>query len=243
MAVANYDQAIELKPDYAQAYSNRGNTLVELGQLEEAVVSDRAIELKPDCAEAYSNHGNTLTRQGQLEEAMASYDRAIELQPDCAATYSNLLLNLQYKTDFDPEFYLSQAQKFRLNCQPQRTTPPTYTYQKNPTKLKIGLVSSDFGNHPGGYFCLSTLRALRQKDLELIAYSNFDRSDQLAPQFRPLFSQWHSIQKQADEDVVAQIVKDGIHILIDLQGYTSGNRLPIFWYKPCLLYTSPSPRD
>ena len=130
---------------------------------------------------------------------MASYNRAIELKPNLADAYSNLLFNLQYKTDFDPKFYLSQAQKFRLNCRPQRkTSSSTYSYQKNPAKLKIGLVSSDFGNHPGGYFCLSTLRALRQKDLELIAYSNFDRSDQLAPQFRPLFSQWHSIQKQTD---------------------------------------------
>ena len=113
---------------------------------------------------------------------MESCQKAIQLKPDYADAYSNLLFNLQYKTDFDPEFYLSQAQKFRLNCRPQRTTPfSAYTYQKNPTKLKIGLVSSDFGNHPGGYFSLSTLRELSQKNLELIAYSNFDRSDQLAP--------------------------------------------------------------
>ena len=146
--------------------------------------------------------------------------------------YSNLLFHYQYKTDFDPEFYLSQARKFRLNCRAQGKSPfSAYTYQRNPTKLKIGLVSSDFGDHPGGYFSLSTLRELSRKNLELIAYSNYDRSDQLAPQFRPLFSKWHSIEKQTDQDVVARIVKDGIHILIDLQGYTRHNRLPIFLYK------------
>mgnify|MGYP003311228065 CR=1 FL=1 len=30
-------------------------------------------------------------------------------------------------------------------------------------KLKIGFISADFGNHPGGYFTLSTLRELRKK--------------------------------------------------------------------------------
>ena len=123
-----------------------------------------------------------LTELEQLEAAVANYHRAIELQPDLADAYSNLLFNLQYKTDFDSKFYLPQTQKFRFNCRPQRTMPPpTYSYQKNPTKLKFGLVSSDFGDHSGGYFSLSTLRELSQKDLELIAYSNFDRSDQLAP--------------------------------------------------------------
>ncbi|MDP7281625.1 MAG: tetratricopeptide repeat protein, partial [Candidatus Poribacteria bacterium] len=229
-ALDSCNMAIQHQPNFAEAYYNRGVALTELGQLGEAVDSyNRAIQLKPDYAEAYSNRGVVLCNLGQLEEAMDSYNRAIELQPDCVAAYSNWLLNSQYKTDFNPDFYLSQARKFRLNCQPQtKTISSVYTCQRNPTKLKIGLVSSDFGDHPGGYFSLSTLRELSRKNLELIAYSNYDRTDQWASQFKSLFSQWHSIQKQTNQDVVAQIVKDGIHILIDLQGHTSQNRLPVF---------------
>ena len=56
-AVQVFDQIIRLKPDDAQAYSNRGNALQELGQLEATVDSDdRAIELKPDFAEAYRSN-------------------------------------------------------------------------------------------------------------------------------------------------------------------------------------------
>jgi Flp pilus assembly protein TadD len=50
-----------LKPDFAEAHSNLGNTLKELGRLDEALASYRqAIALKPDYAEAHYNLGNTL---------------------------------------------------------------------------------------------------------------------------------------------------------------------------------------
>ncbi|NOR51647.1 MAG: tetratricopeptide repeat protein, partial [Gammaproteobacteria bacterium] len=38
-AVKAFDRSIQLKPDYAEAYSNRGVALKKLGQLEEAVKS------------------------------------------------------------------------------------------------------------------------------------------------------------------------------------------------------------
>ena len=60
-ALASYDKAIALKPDYAEAYNNRGNALMDLKRPEEALASyDKAIALKPDYAEAYNNRGNAL---------------------------------------------------------------------------------------------------------------------------------------------------------------------------------------
>jgi tetratricopeptide (TPR) repeat protein len=55
-----------------------GNTLQELGRLDEAEASCRqAIALKPDYAEAHYNLGNTLQELGRLDEALASYTQAI----------------------------------------------------------------------------------------------------------------------------------------------------------------------
>ena len=39
-------------------------------------------------------------------------------------------------------------------------------------------------------------------------------------EFKPLFSKWVSIENQSDEEVVKQISKDQIHILLDLQGHS-----------------------
>ena len=89
-AMACCDKAIELKSDYAEAFSNRGNVLHELKRLEEALAScDKAIEFKSIFAEAYSNRGNILQDLKRVEESLASYDKAIEFKSDFAEAYYN----------------------------------------------------------------------------------------------------------------------------------------------------------
>ena len=57
-AIADYDTAIRLKPDYAMAYMHRGNAKFGLGQYFAAIADhDTAIRLKPDYAWAYLCRG------------------------------------------------------------------------------------------------------------------------------------------------------------------------------------------
>ena len=89
-------QAITLKPDYAEAHYNLGNTLKKQGRLDEAEASyTQAITLKPDYAEAHYNLGNTLKELGRLEEAETNYRKAIALKPDYAEAHNNLGVTLQ----------------------------------------------------------------------------------------------------------------------------------------------------
>ena len=101
-AIASYDEAIQLKPDYADAYSNRGNALKELEQFDAAIADyDKAIQLKPDLADAYSNRGNALQDLKQFDAAIASYDKAIQLKPGYAEAYYNRGNALQDLKQFD----------------------------------------------------------------------------------------------------------------------------------------------
>ena len=57
-AIKDYTAAIQLKPDYVNAYYNRGYAKGELGQHAAAIADfDIVIRLKPDYAEAYYNRG------------------------------------------------------------------------------------------------------------------------------------------------------------------------------------------
>jgi tetratricopeptide (TPR) repeat protein len=84
-AVASYDQAILLKPDYAKAYNNSGISLQDLQRPDEALASfDNAIALRSNYADAYHNRGNKLKTLKRLDEALACYDEAIALEPNYA---------------------------------------------------------------------------------------------------------------------------------------------------------------
>jgi Flp pilus assembly protein TadD len=88
-AIACYDRAISLKPDYMEAHRNRGNALRQLGRLAEAVASyDNAIALRPNVA-SYTNRGNVLRELKRTEEALQSYEHAIALDPRYAETHNN----------------------------------------------------------------------------------------------------------------------------------------------------------
>lgn len=89
-AVELIGKAIELNPDNAAFYSNRGNALKELKLLDAAVESySRAIAIKPDYAEAYSNRGLALAELKQLDAAVESFNKAIAIKPDYAKAYFN----------------------------------------------------------------------------------------------------------------------------------------------------------
>ena len=82
-AIAEYDQAIELDPQYALAYTNRGNAYAGLGQLQRAIQDfDEAIRLDPQDAGAYSNRGGAYVDLGQPQRAIEDLDEAIQLDPN-----------------------------------------------------------------------------------------------------------------------------------------------------------------
>ena len=84
-------KAIELKPDFADAYINLGNTLKDLGRFEEAEIATRkAIELKPNFANSHNNLGLILQGLGKLEEAELSVRESIKIKPDFANAHNNL---------------------------------------------------------------------------------------------------------------------------------------------------------
>jgi tetratricopeptide (TPR) repeat protein len=89
--LSDYDLAIELDPNHALAYSNRGNIKKDNLQDYQGALADydRAIELNPNDAVTYYNRALLKNIKQDYQGSLADYDRAIELSPNDADSYNN----------------------------------------------------------------------------------------------------------------------------------------------------------
>jgi tetratricopeptide (TPR) repeat protein len=107
-SVDSFLQALRLRPDFAEAYSNLGNVYLYQNRLDEAVASyQTALQLQPNFAAAHSNLGNALCLLNRYEEAVSHCRQAGELSPDTADAFNNLgnALRGQKKNDLARDAY------------------------------------------------------------------------------------------------------------------------------------------
>ena len=90
-ALAGYDCAVTLNPQFAYAFNNRGNTLLALNQAEQALESyDRALAIDPDFLDPLTNRGLALQKLGRTQEVIQSLERVIACTPQNPEAHLNL---------------------------------------------------------------------------------------------------------------------------------------------------------
>lgn len=235
--VASYRRALEIKPDWSTAHSGLGDALTRLGRFDEAIIScRRAIEIQPNDVWAHFNLGVALHSLGRIDDSVVSYRRAIAIKPDCVEPHCNLLFVRTYQSNQSAASLLSEAQSFG-NLVAQKARP--YTNWPNvlqPDKrLRVGLVSGDFGNHPVGFFLESMLPAIVEhaaSRMEFFGYASHARSGAITERIKACCAGWRSAVKLSDERLARLVREDRIDILVDLSGHSAYNCLPMFAWKP-----------
>ncbi|MEJ2033468.1 MAG: tetratricopeptide repeat protein [Deltaproteobacteria bacterium] len=233
-AAASYRQALRFKSDNAATYYHLGNALKDQGKLEEAVANYRqALALKPDNVDAWNNLGFILNNQGEPEEAIACFRRVLALKPNYAVVHSNLLTCLNYLPDQSTAEYLDEACRYgRRAASKVGVRFSDWRCAVEPERLRVGLVSGDFLDHPVGYFLENVLANIDPTRMELFAYPTHHEEDALTGRIRSRFAAWRPLSGVGDEAAARLIHDDGVHVLLDLAGHTANNRLPIFAWKP-----------
>ncbi|MGH9675170.1 MAG: tetratricopeptide repeat protein [Bryobacteraceae bacterium] len=101
-AAADYERAIALQPEFAEAFYNLG--VLRMSENRVAEARDcylAAIARNAAYAEAHNNLGNVQLALGELEPALAAYHRALEIRPDYLEARYNLGIALQNADRFE----------------------------------------------------------------------------------------------------------------------------------------------
>ncbi|MBF0308475.1 MAG: tetratricopeptide repeat protein [Magnetococcales bacterium] len=230
-AIAILRQAVALKSDHAEAWNNLGKACLDggnPGQAEEAF--RRALSLRPDWGEVEGNHGNALRQLGRLDESQEAYWRMLEHRPADPRLHSSLLLGLHYLPDMDRQRLLAAHREWdRRHGLPWREWSRTHPWRRGAgSRLRLGFLSPDLGQHPVGFFLLSLLQHLDVREVELFCYSDRQREDAISAALKSRCSHWKGVCGLNDEALAEGILADGLDVMFDLAGHTAHNRLPVF---------------
>ena len=87
-AIEHYRKAIELYPDFIEAYQARAQVYFWIDDFDKAIKDfTKVIEIDPDYSSAYVGRGQAYSNKGCYARAIENFNRAIEIDPDYASAY------------------------------------------------------------------------------------------------------------------------------------------------------------
>ena len=101
-ALSDFNTALQLKPDFHQAYANRALVYRFMGDLGNAASDyNRAIQLNPRYDADYIGRGNLYRKAGRTNEAFNDFEQAIKLDTTDPRAYHNRGLIYQSRKQHD----------------------------------------------------------------------------------------------------------------------------------------------
>lgn len=124
-----------------------------------------------------------------------------------------------------------KKRKIYSHSQPAFDYAPAFETQK---KLRIGYLSGDFRVHAVNTFFSGLLSFYDKAYFEVYCYSNLsaESEDDITAQYKRAVDAFINVSEMNDIELAQRIHSDGIHILIDLSGYTAASRLSVMFYRP-----------
>ena len=114
-AIEHWQKAININPNYIEAYNGCGNAYKNLKQLDKAVESfTKAILIEPRYLEAYMNLANVLIKLEKFEEAIENFDKVLEIKNDSPEAFQGKAFSLMKLKKYD-DAILNFNQSIKVN--------------------------------------------------------------------------------------------------------------------------------
>jgi protein O-GlcNAc transferase len=246
-AIKCYTTAIRIRPAFADAYSNLASAYKDGGQVVDAITCYRkALSLKPEFPDAFANLVHSLVficdwRTRELDFARLSEMLRLQMdkenvlpsvQPFHALVYPLSLAEMQ-------AIAAKYAERAKMNVALLELPPFKFRAKPRESRIKIGYVSSDLGNHPLSHLMQSVFGLHDRSAFEVTCYA-------LTPHDMSVWrikieaevEHFKDISQLQNGDAARLIHADNIDILVNLNGYTKGARNEIFALQPAPIQVS-----
>ncbi|MDR3300015.1 MAG: tetratricopeptide repeat protein [Candidatus Accumulibacter sp.] len=229
-ARALYERAIARAPEYAPAHFNLAMLHLDAGsRLDATEAFERAAACDPDnglIAAHLLFQKMHLCRWDGLDELSRRVRAAIEnntadIPPFIVLSMPGTTPALQRRVAENHSGWLNVGE-----------APAPRTFERRHERLRIGYLSSDFKNHATMFLMIDMLEAHDRSRYEIFALS-YSVDDGSPMRARAVASVEHFVELAGlpARDAVARIAALELDVLIDLKGYTEGNRSEWLQYR------------
>ena len=169
---------------------------------------------------------------GNMDLSVKFFKELIDLNPISTIDGGRLtyLASMNYPSGITQKNYFEEANKLgETFSKYSKFTKYTKKNFKN-DKIKIGFLSGDFRQHSVNLFLKDVISKINKDEFYLIGLSNLEinrHHEQITGFYKKSFDEWFDIIDKTDEDLITLVRELNLDILIDLNGFTYGNRINI----------------
>jgi len=231
-AAKSYHDALAIDQTNADALAGLGQVYSKNNRPEEAFqYFSQATKAAPNDSLVMSYYAVACIQYGKLKQAFELSRRAIESDP----THTGVRNTHIYVLNHDPHATAKDVYGAALrNAEVlTRDIRPFSKWRAGGSSrpLRVGLLSADFRRHVVAYFLRSIVKAIDREKIALFAYHASVVCDDVTEELKESFAAFRPARSLSDHALAQRIYDDEIDILVDLSGFTSGNRLPVLAFK------------
>jgi protein O-GlcNAc transferase len=244
-AIENYRHAISLSPNLADVHHNLGNALSTQGALDEAIACYRqALELRPDHASVLAALLGLLQKRCAWEEVAAlraKLDRLTDEEVKQGKKTSEQPFLAAIRS-ISPQRSLQVARAWSLDCQRRiahLSDALAQSHGEADGKIHVGYISGDFHDHATTHLAKGLFAQHDREKFKISAYSyGPDDKSSYRKAIKRGCDAFVDIRPLSPLQAATKIRQDSVHILVDLKGYTEGNRMDICALRPAPVQVS-----
>ena len=177
--------------------------------------------------------GRVYFQLDNMDLAVKFFKKLLDLNPISTIDGGRLtyLASMNYPSNINQKDYYKECIKLGEKFEKYSKFS---TYNDNTSlnkKAKIGFLSGDFRSHSVNFFLQDVIKKIDKKKFHIIGLSNLElkkHHEVITKFYQNQFDEWHDIIDYNDEKLVDFTRSLNLDILIDLNGFTFGNRLNIF---------------
>ena len=226
------EQGIRIDSKFNSLYFNLAECFIKKNKIFKAIkILEEHLENNKSNTTYLNLLAECLCKIGKIEEGFFLFNKAANIF-NGQNFYYGKLLNFFYKEKLDLKNYFNEVNQLIDIYKKSSIKNKESKFFNLKDSIKIGFVSADFRSHAVSFQVFDVLKIFSEnKNFEIFIYSNNDADDEITNDYKKFLNNWHNVKDFSDEKLVNLVRSNNIEILVDLSGFTSGNRMPIFYNK------------